>query len=494
MDKRFLVYSNTGLTSKQVGLTAEIVEQLRINNENAEIKFVLCDNVLENCYFNRVHNVAGCISCQSRLTDLLQLAGMNKTDFILLKQFAEANSITIPDFNNLDELLDYSYKGFNVGRGVASSIISYKRDYHINSEKYGSLINIELQKAVNVLLNFQNILDDFDPDEIYLFNGRFAEVHPLIELARDKQIPFYSMEAGSGSNYELFKNHLPHSIKGREQTILEIWNSGDRDKEQKAKDWFVSKRKGADTYEKSFIQNQIKNKRPDNFDETKTNIAIFNSSEDEMKVMEEWQTPLFKYQNQAIEQIATYFSNNKNIHFYLRVHPNLGEVKNIQMDEINQMRFENVTVIPPDSPIDTYSLMDVCDKIITFGSSVGIEATFWGKPSILYGRCFYVNLDVAYVPQSFLEACALIEKNNLSPKNQYNTLCYGYYLSEYGKKTEYFNFNGLKGSTYKSHKIKTFSLSSIKYLRYFKKYRFWKQLHRIYYNEPFSLSSIKKYK
>lgn len=495
MHKKYLIYSNTGLTSKQVGLTAEIVEQLKEDNANAEIKFVLCDNVLENCYFNRVHNIPGCMSCQTRLINLLKLAGLQKGNFISLKHYPEARAFEIPEFNYLDELLDFSYNGWNVGRGVASSIISYKRDYHVNSEKYGELIKIELQKAVNVLLNFQAIVDDFVPDEIYLFNGRFAEVHPLVELARAKGIPFYSMEAGSGSNYELFKNYLPHSIKVREESILKYWESGDsKRKVQTAEKWFESKREGAETYEKSFTRNQEKNKRPNNFNEGKLNIAIFNSSEDEMKVMEEWQTPLFKYQNEAIKQIAGHYANNENIHFYLRVHPNLGEVKNIQMDEIREMNFKNLTIIPPDSPIDTYSLMDICEKIITFGSSVGIEATYWEKPSILYGRCFYLNLDVAYVPQSFAELCDLIERKELPPKNKDNTLSYGFYMSEYGKQTEYFHFNGLKGSTYKGQKIRPFGLSSLKFLGYFKNYRLWKQLHRIYYSKPFSLNSIKKYK
>ncbi len=493
--KRYLIYSNTGLTSKQVGLTAEIVEQLRKEEQGADIKFVLCDNVLENCYFNRVHNIPGCMSCQTRLINLLKLAGLQKDDFISFKHHPEAQAFEIPEFNDLDELLDFSYNGWNVGRGVASSIISYKRDYHVNSEKYGELIKIELQKAVNVLLNFQAIVDDFVPDEIYLFNGRFAEVHPLVELARAKGIPFYSMEAGSGSNYELFKNHLPHSIKYREKRILDNWESGDAGtKEQKAKKWFESKRDGLETYERSFTSQQDKNRHPEDFDKKKQNIAIFNSSEDELKAIMEWASPLFKYQNEAINQIVSHYVENENFHFYLRVHPNLGEVKNIQMDEILQMNFKNLTIIPPDSPIDTYSLIDVCDKVITFGSSVGIEATFWGKPSILYGKAFYLNLDVAYVPQSFAELCDLIERKELPPKNKDNTLSYGFYMSEYGKQTEYFHFNGLKGSSYKGQKIRPFGLSSLKFLGYFKNYRLWKQLHRIYYSKPFSLNSIKKYK
>ena len=38
---------------------------------------------------------------------------------------------------------------------------------------------------------------------------------------------------------------------------------------------------------------------PANFDASLMNIAIFNSSEDEMKVIEEWKLDLYKSQNEV---------------------------------------------------------------------------------------------------------------------------------------------------------------------------------------------------
>ena len=58
-----LIYSNTGLTSKQIGLTGEVIK--RLQESGHEVKIVMCDNVLDNCYFNRTHNVLACVSCQS---------------------------------------------------------------------------------------------------------------------------------------------------------------------------------------------------------------------------------------------------------------------------------------------------------------------------------------------------------------------------------------------------------------------------------------------
>src|SRR5690606_20179770 len=135
-----------------------------------------------------------------------------------------------------------------------------------------------------------------------------------------------------------------------------------------------------------FTDTQTQNKLPDNFDPSKTNIAIFNSSEDELKVIEDWKNDIYSSQNDAITSIVKNYLKNPDFHFYLRVHPNLGKLDNAQSKEIEKMDFKNLTVIPAFSKIDSYALMDACDKTITFGSSIGLEATYWRKPSILFGK------------------------------------------------------------------------------------------------------------
>ena len=70
---------------------------------------------------------------------------------------------------------------------------------------------------------------------------------------------------------------------------------------------------------------------------------------------------------------------NPEYHFYLRIHPNLTNVhfeyreKLLALEEI----YPNITVIDAPSPISTYALMDVADKIIVFGSTAGAESVFW---------------------------------------------------------------------------------------------------------------------
>ena len=79
----------------------------------------------------------------------------------------------------------------------------------------------------------------------------------------------------------------------------------------------------------------------------------------------------------------------------------MSKVNNAQLDEINTFNYANLKIIGPDEDIDTYKLMDIADKVISFGSTTGIEATFWGATSILFGKSFYMHLDAAYQPNSY---------------------------------------------------------------------------------------------
>ena len=128
-----------------------------------------------------------------------------------------------------------------------------------------------------------------------------------------------------------------------------------------------------------------------------------------MKVIEEFHTDLYNTQNEAINKLVSYFEGNDEYHFYLRIHPNLGKVKNVQTDEVNQMEYNNLTIIGPNQPIDTYAIIDACDKSIVFGSTSGIEATYWGKASVLLGKSFYYYLEEAcYKPETYEDLYKLI--------------------------------------------------------------------------------------
>lgn len=452
-----LIYSNTGLSSWQIGINTEVID--RLNHEKRELRIVNCNSILNNCFFNKTHHPIGCALCQSRQKILYKRINVNSSNQINLKPIKR--KVNVPHFDNLQKVIDYEFQGYNLGRGVASSIISYLREYNINSAEHEDLIGIEITKSINVLLNFKEIIASFKPQEIYLFNGRFAEVWPVILLAKEQDIDYYCIESGSPNKYELFKNSLPHSIVSRSETITKLWNEADnQDRKNIASSWFENRRYRKNTEELQFTLEQKTGLLPDSFDKSKKNIVIFNSSEDELKAIQEWDSGLYHSQTDAIENIAEYFHNERDTHLYIRVHPNLSKLNNSQIKALKEIHQSNVTVIAPEDPTDTYTLMDVADIVISFGSSTGIEATYWGIPSVLFGNSFYMNLNAIYLPRSYQELYKVLN-SQLIPKPSDNALPYGYYMRQYGRETEIFNFIGLSKSLYKNKKIPILSFQSL---------------------------------
>ena len=490
---KVLIYSNQGLAPLHLGIELEIIEKLR--EEGNQLFIVKCDNVLEGCYFNPCHNLLGCAICEARSDVFYKKIGIKKEQVFKLKEYPEAYSMTLPFFNNLNELLAFEYEGVNLGRGVASSIISLRRDSDINSHNDSEFIDYQLRMALNVYFNFSHYLNKFKPDLIYLFNGRFAECHPVIGLAKKHNITFKTIEVSSSKHrYELFENTLPQSLQKRIADTEKQWNAADPiEREEVAIRWFEEKRKGTVKIGLVFTDSQTPNKLPDNFDSSKMNIVIFNSSEDELKVIEDWKFDIFETQNEAITTLVKHYEGNPNFHFYLRVHPNLGKVDNTQSRGIEKMDFENLTVIPAFSDVDTYSLMDECDKTLTFGSSTGLEATYWRKPSILLGKSWYQTFNCVYHPKAYDELFELIDQEQLPPKTRESTYKRAYYLYSYGRPYRHFEFNGKFDSYYRKEKMKrTYPRTVLYFFKYLYNFKKWIKYNYIVRRKSIFKSDITK--
>ncbi len=205
---------------------------------------------------------------------------------------------------------------------------------------------------------------------------------------------------------------------------------------------------------------------------------------------------MYSTQNEAISLILNEFIGNNNYHFYLRNHPNLSQVNNSQTAEVKKFNFDNFTLIDASSPVDTYSLMKSCNVIISFGSTIGIEATYHGKISILLGKSFYTNLDVVYEPSSFEQLYDLLYNyKNLKPKPKFSTLSYGYYMAQRGEEYKYFNYKGKSDSSFKGQLINRFNVSTFSFLlKYFSGFVKYLQKFKILYGKWPSISDFKKLK
>jgi len=150
-----------------------------------------------------------------------------------------------------------------------------------------------------------------------------------------------------------------------------------------------------------------------------------------------------------LEDLILHCKGSQNTRIYLRMHPNLrnGMEGRQVADTLKLGRYENLTIIPPDSEISTYSLLSKSDKAVVFGSTIGAESCYWEKPCILVGRAFYEDLDTCYVPQNREQFYAYLD-TDLDPKHKDGAYVYAFWESTRGEKYRYYTARTLFMGTF----------------------------------------------
>lgn len=415
------------------------------------VRVLQCVGHLANCHWNQTHMNSVCARCRSKFRNGWNVLNPGKAveRGELLADKIEPSDLP-RDFNSIDDLKRYRYDNENIGMGAASCLVSIFRDHRFDTRKYRGEVIRELSTAVQVYETLKREFKKFKPDRVYVFNGRITTQLPATLLCKRMGIEYYSYEVAYTPNrYLLRKNSTSHSIPAMREEIEMLWSAGGGDRVKRAESFFRQRRMGIDCEKMpSFTNYQAKSLLPNGFNEGKKNIAIFNSTIDEYAAVDGWENPLYSPdETVGIRRILETFASDDRYVFYLRVHPHMKEVPGTiaQLRDIRELseQFNNLCVLWPEDIVDSYALMDACEKVITFGSTMGIEAAYWGKPSILAGRAFYEYFDCVYVPATHEELIKLLKKD-LLPLPADSALKYGFREISHGIPFEYFKETGLK--------------------------------------------------
>jgi hypothetical protein len=116
---------------------------------------------------------------------------------------------------------------------------------------------------------------------------------------------------------------------------------------------------------------------------------------------------LFKDMLEWIFLTIDYFSRRPDLQLIIRVHP--AEItaglpsRQLVVAEINR-KFpslpSNIFIVPPESRLNTYAIMDRCNAAIIYGTKTGVELTSLGIPVIVAGEAWIRNKGITIDPDT----------------------------------------------------------------------------------------------
>ncbi len=441
---KVLVYSHVPLWEQHHAETIEICQKHL--HQNHEVFILNCNKELSNCPANINKEDSLCKKCLKQTKKTLNELFENKVKNINLKLNGTKKKLLI---SNLNQFTNYTFEDVPFGRMALSTLITDKLKTSFFT--YEDIINnkgIEiLEASLKLYNNAKKIIKDKKIDRVYVWNGRRSCDGPVNYAAKNIGVEYFSyISGGQKTKYQcqptISAMELDYSKKlsqtfyeehKKNNTLEEFRSEGLKHFNFLKYGKLDGKSYGLIQFSKNFDKkNDFKLKND------KKNIGIFPGSNWEYVALgQNFTTFNGKDFNQYdfLEKIINSKKINENYNIYVRWHPflaNAGKPEKDHLENINK-KYSDVEFIMPESKVNTYSLLDFVDLAITFGSTIGVEATLQKKPSILFGRTYWEDSDAAYKPNSIEDLENLLLNFNLKPKPLLNALKEGYFQRHRGK-------------------------------------------------------------
>ncbi|MDG2380527.1 MAG: hypothetical protein P8N76_02530 [Pirellulaceae bacterium] len=407
-----------------------------------DVTVLTCRGEMQACDNNPRQQASRCVRCIGRSQlGLRRIRGpFQVATYYRLTDQQEQQLQELPtEFLDREHMQSFHVENFDIGWAVLSSLITRHRDSEVDLRAHAFELAGLMRAAWSVYYSLRARLREQTVDRVYVFNGRYAPLRAAFRACQAEGIDCRIHDVGQDhSYYSIYENRLPHDHLACAKTVQQTWEQGEADRELQAERWFDERASGRVRSGRCFVDSQNNGQLPGQWSPTKRNVAIFTSSEDEFAAIgESWKNPLYKSQLDGLQQIVHAMKACEQTHLYIRVHPNLKGVNNPQTRAVHHLVGNNLTVIPAEDSVSTYALIRASDTVLTFGSTVGIEAAYWRKPSVLAGIALYRELNATFNPGSHDQLIALLSRR-LAPQDILPALQYGYYQATFGEPYRYY--------------------------------------------------------
>ena len=323
--------------------------------------------------------------------------------------------------NNLQytDFKEFEYRGYKVGDLVRVSVAHFLKANTIDSAT-DSVIQIYrdwIKSAITLVDSFTRYLEEKNPDIIFMLNGLFSAERIMLEIARKRNIDVITYEVGFMPETFFFRKNEPINMcnnnywsdfKDKELTPVENIRLNEYNETRNSgKGYLIN-------YFPNISADKVKIENEFNFSFTKKTFLLFPNIT--------WDSTLFNcdivFDSMInwINETIRYFINKPDCQLIIRTHPAEAKLENADREpvihfitkEFNKLP-SNIIIIPSESQVSSYVLMDHSYCGLVYGSTTGIEMGLRGIPVIVTGKIYYRGLGVSIDPDTKEEYFNILE-------------------------------------------------------------------------------------
>jgi hypothetical protein len=449
MSRNVLIYSHVALWGVHHAQTVEIALD---HLEQKDTVYVLsCRGDLGSCPANAFHDESRCKHCKKQSTHTIDTILGGRVRSIELTLDDGRVDLNLAPPVSVESMKAFTVDEVPIGELVLSQLVSDARDCFLDfaDEKLSARALSLCRNAVALYEFSRDVIRRNAIDVVYAWNGRRCSDGPVLYAARREGKPFYAYISGGRKNTYLTVPALKfHDLSCNklliESLYLEAMSKLSHDEFAKmAAEFFNIYRHGGGDYPGSVFFGSVFKEYTDSDlpPKKKKRLVIFTSSYWEYFAMGDWLTGEYPYASsnfyEGINEILSDQRITANYEVITRWHPNLVNAGASERREVQKIieGHKDVLQFPPDHTINSYALLESADIVITFGSTLGIEAVYYGRPSILLGPAMYEDTGSCYRPKTHEELVTLL-KSDLSPLDKLGALKFGY-SQRYGAGREF---------------------------------------------------------
>ena len=418
-----------------------------------DVYYVCCNREIKTCFLHQSPSAAACRQCRKQLEVGLSLLS-KKPHLLSWPDAPEMHLQRRYPVTDVAELKDLSVDGKNWGLSVASTLISLFENEDFNTLAHDEIIQDNLDAAQYTYNAFGKLLDVVQPDMVYVFNGRFSVAAPILTACKERNTPFFTHErANVDDRYRTVAQNLPHDVLPIMQECEELYERyGHAKAKQIAHEFYAHRKDGSALAGIVHTRLQTRQALPEGFDVQKKNIVFYNSSIFEFAALPGFDslTGCYPTEENALLRVAQDALVDPTIHIYCRMHPNLSGKNTRQVNNLLALTdaLPNLTIIPPESSVDSYALMEQASTVVVFHSTIGAESAYWEKPVVVAGFATYGSLEGFYTSQSHAELMQLL-LSDLAPLPPVGAIKYGLWMQEGGIPYKYYSPSTMFSGTFK---------------------------------------------